>query len=582
MPKIKSIIPFHYNSDQKLIFGLSKRRLPSIRQLKQLRHFLTYKEKRVMAICLFVLVFSLVWLSGRFIWNRLVEVPKYGGEYTEGLIGSIQYINPILCQTNDADRDISRLIFSSLFKINPNGELENDLIKKYQISEDQKIYIFTLKNDILWHDGAKLTPSDIEFTLNAIQNIDFRSPLYRTFQGVLFEKISDKSFKLVLTEPFSPFLSTLTFGILPEHLWQNISPENSSLTELNKKPIGSGPFKYKSFKKDSSGYIKQYALIRFKDYYDRRPYLEKITFKLFSESEVALEALKNNQIDGMSFLSRKNFKEINNLENFKVYNFDMPQYSALFLNPKKQPLLKERKIRQALALSIDKKELARDIDSGAQGAYGPLDFIIKPKQDEYNLEQSAKLLKEAGWELEDKVLKKDGQQFELTITSVDNNEYIKILQHIKKQWIRLGIITNLEIVPRQKITTQVVEPREYQILLLAQILSYDPDPYPFWHSSQTTMGSNLSIFANKDIDDILESARKTTSFNGRIEKYKEFQKILKEECLAIFLFRQTYHYPLNKKIKGIDTQVIYLPADRFSNVDHWYIKTKKRLKSKDS
>ncbi len=578
IPKFKSLLPFKYNDEQKLLFSLSKRKIPSIRQIKQIKYFLDYKEKRIIFISLVFLLLSVVLLGGRFLWNNLVEVPKYGGEYTEGLVGQIQYINPILCQANDADRDISRLIFSGLFKINTNGELENDLVKKYEISEDQKTYIFILKDNIFWHDGVKLISDDIGFTLVAIQNPEFKSPLFKTLQGVIFEKISDDSFKLSLAEPFSPFISTLTFGILPMHLWQNVSPENSTLTELNKKPIGTGPFMYKSFKKDSSGYIRQYTLVNFKDYYGKRAYLKSIVLKLFGSSDFALEALKNNQVQGISFLSQDNYKEIENSENFEVYNFNMPQYSALFFNPKKQELLKDRDIRRALSMAINKKELAAELGSGLKEAYGPLDFIIDPQQDKYDLEASAELLKEAGWEMKDKFLEKDEQKLELTITSVDNNEYIKILQYIKKQWSKLGIITNLEIIPRNKITSQTIEPREYEILLIAQILSYDPDPYPFWHSSQTKIGLNLSIFANQNIDDILEEARKITSFEERLKKYENFQEILKKEYIAIFLFRPTYHYPMDSDIKGVDTKVIYLPSDRFSNIENWYLKTKKTFK----
>ena len=570
------------DADKKFIFSLSRRILPTKKQIKQFKYFLSPREKKIIIISILLIVLSVAWLFIRVAGVHFVKAPKHGGEYTEGLIGSIQYLNPILCQANDVDRDMSRLIFSGLFKVNINGELENDLISNYIISDDKKTYVFTLKKGVLWHDKTKLSTNDIGFTLHLIQNVEFSSPLYKTFQGVGFEKISDNSFKLILPEPFGPFLSTLTFGIMPEHLWQAVNPENANLSELNKKPIGTGPFKYKSFKKDSAGYIKQYNLVVFKDYYSTVPYIDKISFKLFPDSDLAFQALKNNQIDGVSYVSQSNLKTISDSNNFNIYNFNMPQYSALFFNPKKQALLKDENIRKALYLSIDKTELAQEIGTEREIAYGPLDFIIPPGEDEYDIKKSAEILKEAGWAPEDDVLKKDEQEFELTITSVDNDEYISILQYVKKQWSKLGIVTNLEIIPRQKIASQIIEPREYEILLFGQILSYDPDPYPFWHSSQTKTGLNLSIFANLSIDESLESARRVTSFEERLKKYQDFQNVLKQENLAIFLFRPTYYYPLNNRISGVDTKVIYLPADRFFNINNWYIKTKKILKFKEN
>ena len=570
------------NDDKRLILDNNKGKLPTIEQLKQIKHFLSLKEKRILIIFISLAIISLSLFLGKIFWNFLIEVPRYGGEYTEGVVGSISYINPLLSQTNDVDRDISKLVFSGLFRMNNDGELEKDLISGYEISDDQKTYTFTLKDNIYFHDDTKLIPEDIEFTLTSIQDQSFNSPLYKTFKGIVYEKVSDNSFRLILTEAFSPFLSTLTFGILPSHLWQNIPAGNSGLTELNKKPIGTGPFQYKSFKKDSSGKIIQYTLYRFDDYYGKKPYLKIINFKLFDDTDTAIEYLKSGRINGIGFLSQDNLSKVEDLNSINIHTFDMPRYTALFFNPKNQELLKDKNIRQAISLAINKKELAQEAEISEKEAYGPLDFIINPGTDEYDIKKSAELLKSAGWSLEDGTLKKGDKKLELTITSVDNAEYIKILQYIKRQWGKIGIVTNLEIIPKDKITSQTIEPRNYQILLYGQILSYDPDPYPFWHSSQVVTGLNLSIFADKDIDSILESARTTTLFDERIKKYEEFQKILKDQYMSIFLFRPTYNYPVSKNIKGVDGKIVYLSSDRFSNIYNWYIKTKKTFKTKNN
>ncbi len=577
--RVKGFLFSNHDVDKKLIFNLSDKKFPTWNQFKQLKHFINKREKKVIVIAFILFIFSFSGLIFRLISNKLIDVPAYSGEYSEALVGSIQYINPILNQFNDVDRDMARLVFSSIFKINANGELENDLIKGYELSEDQKVYTFYLRDNIFWHDGVKFSVDDIGFTLSAIQNQNFNSPLYRTFQGVKFEKKSEDSFNLILNEPFSPFLSTLTFGILPAHLWEAILPENAYLTELNRKPIGTGPFKYKTFRRDNNGNIRQYTLERFDNYYQQKPYLKTIVFKLFDNLELALDSLRSNNVDGISFIDRDNFNKIKDSRDINIYEFNMPRYTALFFNPQKKELLKNLKIRQALSWSVNKKELIEEIGSNEIEAYGPLDFIIESGEDIFDFEQAEALLKELDWEKdENNLLKKEEENLELTITSVDNSEYIKILQYLKKQWEKLGIIVNLEIIPKQKITSQIIEPRDYEIFLYGQVLSYDPDPYIFWHSSQIKSGLNLSIFADQNIDKPLEEARHLNSFEERLEKYKEFQEKLKEQYLALFLFRPTYRYPVNKKIKGIKNQVIYLPADRFTDISNWYLKTKKTFK----
>lgn len=574
---------FKKNQDKELLSELSHKSIPSPKQFKQIKHFLSEKERKIINICLVFLMIAFFWLVLRIIWNKLVELPKYGGEYTEGIVGSPQYINPVLAMSNDVDRDISRLIFSRLFQINKDGQIENDLVKDYSVSEDGKTYYFKLKDNILWHDGETLTSDDIGFTLSLIQDSNFKSPLYKTFQGIKFEKENESAFKLILPEKFAQFTSVLTFGILPAHSWENIGSENFTLAELNKKPIGSGPFKYESFKKDADGFIKQYKLEAFKDYYDKKAYLSEITFKFYGDINGVIDAINNGQINGVGSLSESEFSKIKNSKDYIFNNFNTPKYSALFFNPKQNGFLSNSDIRQALLLVIDKKRLASEIKTTEQEAYGPMDFIISPGTDEYDIDKAKKLLEDNGWEVdtEDNILKKKDQKLEFTITSVDNSEYIKILQYIKKQWATLGIVVNLEIIPANKISPQVIMPRQYQILLYGQLLSYDIDPYPFWHSSQTQNGLNLSLFGNSEIDAILESARKLSEVDDRLEQYKKFQEILKKENYAIFLFRPTYHYIVNKDLKGIDTRVVYISSDRFSNITNWYIKTKKAIKYKN-
>lgn len=571
---------FKKNEDKELINQLSNKNVPSLKQFQQIKYFLSDKERKIVNICIVLFMISSIWFATRLIWSGLVELPKYGGVYTEGVVGSMQYINPVLSSSNDVDRDISKLVFSGLFKMSKDGKIENDLIKDYSVSEDGKTYSFQLKSGIKWHDGNKFTVDDIGFTFSLIQDSNYKSPLYKTFQGVQFEKSGDESFKLTLPETFAQFPSILTFGILPAHLWENISPENFTLAELNKKPIGSGPFKYESFKKGTDGFIKQYKLVAFNDYYDKKPYLAELIFKFYPDSVSLIDALNNGQVSGIGSLAESDLPKIKSSKNYNFNNFDMPRYSALFFNSKQNALLKDADIREALSLSLDKQALAKEIGSTEKAAYGPMDFVINGSSDEFNFDKAKKILESDGWKFDskDNVLKKKDQKLEITITSVDNSEYVKILQYIKKQWNALGITTNLEIISKQNINSQVIMPRQYQILLHGQLLSYDMDPYPFWHSSQTQTGLNLSIFTSNEIDSILESARKIVNFDDRLTQYKKFEDILKKENFAIFLFRPTYHYIVDTDLKGIDTKVVYISSDRFNNITNWYIKTKKTLK----
>ena len=161
---IFDIFKIKQDSDHQLISDLSDKKIPSFRQILHVGRFMKKKEKRVFFTFFVIGILSLLFLFYRTFVAHTSNVPVKGGEYTEGLIGSIEYLNPVLNQNNDVDRDISKLIFSGLFKININGELENDLVRDYSISDDKTVYTFNLKDDIYFHDGVSMNTDDVEFT----------------------------------------------------------------------------------------------------------------------------------------------------------------------------------------------------------------------------------------------------------------------------------------------------------------------------------------------------------------------------------------------------------------------------------
>ncbi len=583
------------NYNKKLIYSFSKRRLPSLKQLRYLNLVLSKGEKIVFYSSFLILIFSLTFLSVKFYYQHLVLTPTTGGTYTEALIGGPKYINPILAQTNDVDMDISRIVFSSLIKINKDNKVIPDIAENYTISQDNKTYTFYLKQNIFWHNGDKLNADDVVFTVKSIQNEDYKSPLRQNFLGVKIKKLDDYTVQFILEKPFAPFLKELTFGILPKNLWQNILPSNAFLADLNLKPIGSGPYKFKSFVKDKSGRIISYLLARNKAYYGRKAKIDLINFKFYDNNKEALLALKNHKVNGINYLSKKLFNEIKNKENLNLYNLQPPQYTAIFFNLKdKNNIVTDSKIRQALAYAINKNELiSKNLDGVAKVIYSPIFFNYsgydnKINKYNYNFNKANGLLDQTKWkrkpgeefrkakiENPNDNKKETKQELSVELTTVNQGKYILLSKEIKKYWDKIGVKTNIRTINLDEVNKEIVQLKNYQIFLYGEIVGADPDPYPFWHSSSDF---NLSNYSNKDVDKLLEQARQTTDEKIRKEKYFKFQEILNKDLPAIFLYQPNYIYAVEKSIKGIDLDKIILPCDRFNNIEFWYIKERKSLK----
>jgi len=614
--------------DKKLVLSLSKSRIPSLKQLKYIKKYLSSGEIWLMRISFAIIIFSLLFSGVFFYFNNLQTVAAQGGEYVEGLVGSPQYINPLYCSVSDVDNDISRLIYSSLFKRGKNGELVKDLVESYEIDKDGKIYTFSIKNDARWHDGSNLTVDDIIFTFNAIKNKEYKSTLRNSFAGVDIEKIDNTSIKFILSDPYAAFLEILTFGVLPSNIWAQIPPETAMHAELNLKPVGSGLYKFEKLVKEKVGNIREYYLAINKDYYAGEPNVN-LVFKFFSDYDEAVLALNNNLIDGISYLPQDYKKEIVSPNTLNFYKLFLPQLTLIFFNQQNNPALADKSVRQALAYSVDRNESINNILEG--NAY-VVDSPILPnsfayfndiKKYDYNLAKSGELLESVDWKIseiteedvreaeislggeegtedeaeeesgndalmkqaeavlslgEGKWRQKDGNYLVLRLVTVERNENEQIVKAIKSYWEAIGVKTIVEVFPITEIRDKIIKDRNFDALFYGQVVGSDPDPYAFWHSSQTGEdGFNIANFTNKEVDQLLEDARTISNIEERREKYKQFQEIISEEIPAMFLYSPVYTYIQSNSLKGFDVKNIFLPRDRFANINEWYIKVKKKL-----
>ena len=614
--------------DKKLVQSLNLRRVPKLKQFRYLTKVFSSFEKKVFFGAAVAAVAALIVLTVNFYQTRFIPTPTTGGTYTEALIGAPQYINPILSQTNDVDSDISRLVFSGLFKYDQALQLVPDLVERFTVGEDEKTFTFILREGVLWHDGNPLTADDVVFTVKSIQDPEFRSPLLVSLRGVTATAVDDRTVQFILPEAFPSFLEVLTFGVLPEHIWGEIPTVNANLTEYNLKPIGSGPWQFKSISKDRLGNIKSLTLAANSDFYGQQPYLQELIFKFYPDFQTAVAALKNKSVEGISFLPKDLKSQLQGVKNIQTYSLALPQYTAIFFNQEKNEALADKAVRKALALAIDKPALlAEALQLEGEIIDTPMLPGITVTEDQrhaFDSNQANVLLDDADWKrispaeyLEltatstaaatttaesDQAAATDsvpveipptpdpadlpnefyrvsnGEILTITLTTVDQPENTKTANLIAKFWRQIGFEVKIEIISSTKISREVIKPRQYQALLFGIIVGSNPDPYPFWHSSQVQdPGLNLALFSNRKADTLLEDARKTADETERTSLYEQFQDLLIAEVPAIFLYNPTYTYVIDQQIKGFQIDRIIIPADRFNNLSDWFTKTKRRF-----
>lgn len=572
------------------ITGFVKRwRLLSFRKLLFLSHILSRKEKLTYLILAFSgVLFGLAGIVGIYI-HLTVSVPENGGTYSEGLLREPRTINPLYA-TLDSERDISRLIYSGLLTYDGEGQRVPDLAERYDVSDDGKTYTVYLRN-ASWHDGEKVTAEDILFTIKTIQNPIYKSVVRANWQGVTVEAINDKTVRFTLRSPYAPFVENLTVGILPKHLWLNASPEQMLLHELNLKPVGSGPYRFDKFSQAKDGTLLWYQLSRNPSYYRGGPYINKIVFYFFKNEDDLLRALRKESIDGYGPASVSTVAGINS-KKMTVFSIATPRVFGLFFNPRKNDLLADKKIRQAISSALNKKNIAqRAVAGGADLADGPLPFLQSNESASfsYNLDGAKKILDDAGWKdldgdgIREKVATVKKKTATTTLRFImatsDWPDLSQTADIIKGDLRQAGIDVIVEVRPLPDLESNAIRIRNFDVLLFGELYGFESDPFAFWHSSQIKdPGLNVAQYANPKADKLLEEARHIANPELRDEKYREFSNLVLNDLPAIFLYTQLYNYILPFDMKGVQLKKITLPADRFNMVNEWYLKTQRVFK----
>lgn len=468
--------------------------------------------------------------------------------FREGIVGKPQTFNPLFSRL-EAEKEINSLVFRGLTKISPSGAVEMDLAESVEVKNNTE-YVFKLKKDVRWSDGKNFSADDVIHTIATAQNQLYDAVVAENFRDIQVKKIDNDTVSFKLKEPFAPFLSTTSLGVIPKHI---------SLTDY--RPIGTGNFKFIQQGKDSV--MLESSTLR-------------VRFQFYPNEEAAILALKLGEIHALS-VGRNKLAQLRDWSNFKVETPALPyRLSTLFYNTKEAPL-NEKNIRQALTYAIDKNEVVKN-SNGVKGkvatnSYALLEALQVGTKEKYtfNIEKANQLLSSEGWQLTQGKRMKEGKQLSLTVTTLADDEFEDSAKKIKTSWEKLGIEVTVAAVSGSELKDQIVPNRTYSVLLSSLLLNSDPDQYVIWHTTQVSEG-NISGISSPKLDKLLEDARRTLDLKIRSEKYQEFSKHLLDESPAVFLYYPNYNWVYSNRLQGLDLSSFREPVDRFKSTSKWFLR----------
>ena len=540
---------------------------------------------QILIIVLALIVIAVV-LWGQQAEPVLVEAPEptSGGLYSEGIIGSLMRLNPLLAGFNPPDQDPTSLIFSGLIQFDSTGLPQPDLSNSWGISRDGKVYNFSLRQDIFWHDGEQFTSSDVVFTVNLLQDPDFPVPsdLEKFWAKIDVEALDDQTIQFRLPEAFSPFLDFLDFGILPEHILGDLSAQEIVDSPFNLQPVGTGPFQYDRLVVNE-GEITGVVLKINKDYYGETPFLDQVKFLYYPTSENTWDAYLAGEIQGIGEITPDILPNALADENINLYTSRLPEMSLVLLNldNPRVPFLAEVEIRKALLHGINRQYIVDHINQGqaiiADGPIFPTTWAYYDGLSRYDFDQelAIEIIRDLGYTFSADSgtarTNEDGDRLELDLIYPDTEMHSLVAFSIQENWIQLGFDVNLEPLSYPELLDKL-DKRQYQVALVDLNLTSmpDPDPYPFWHQTQAVGGQNYSMWNDRQASEYLEQARIILDINDRARLYRNFQVRFSDQIPALPLYYQVYTYGVSADVKGVRIGPIFEPSDRLETINQWY------------
>lgn len=364
--------------------------------MSKILHNFSRFEKIVVVFLTAVIVFTSTHATYLFYHDNTEVLPAEGGIYAEGLVGQINLINPVFANQNPIDADITKLVFAGLMKYDAQENTIVDDLATHTLSSDKKTYTFTIRDNVYFHDGEKLTADDVLFTFrDVIQNEAFKNEmLRRDFTGITIEKIDTQTVTFTLPKPYKFFLTNLTIGILPKHLLFDLPIEKIDQSTFNQHPIGAGPYKFNQIIINKNSV--DVNLKRFEEYYGLKPKLTGIVLKVYSNYNTLIKDL--DILNGVLNIPKDQVDKFPLQNRFELASYHLPQYVALFLNTN-SPLLKDQKVRLALQLATDRQEI---IDNLGENLIIDDPLMEKDEQNwiyQYDPQKAAGALFDLGWKL---------------------------------------------------------------------------------------------------------------------------------------------------------------------------------------
>ncbi len=526
--------------------------------------------------------------------------------YIEGAMGAPVSVTPLTARTQ-VDRDLVALVFSGLVRNGPGGTLVPDLAERWSVDATGKTWTVDLRADARWHDGQPVTADDVVFTIQTLQDPDYRGPAATSWSEVTVAAVGPSRVTFTLETPLGGFLQALTQPIAPAHLLGEVPIDLLADDPFGLQPVGSGPFAIVELSQTSASLVPAEILstpaeegaasadptVAATDSLTTAPpaerpsrplpYLAGIDLRFYTDPADLATDFRAGDLDAVSGVSRQLAAELGAEDGTRPLRYPGATLTTVLLNVRPtHPEFAAAAVRTGLLAAIDRSRL---VDEAYAGSAEPATDPIPPSSPlfdaaadpvvAYDRAEAGKGLRAAGW-----TRKTDGWYLAkakkpLTIevlspTQAANAGLFAAAQAVVRDWTAMGLaVTHVPLPPGEFVTDRLAT-GEFQVAVADVTIGLDPDLYPLLASSQTlTGGSNVMGVQDPALDTLLAKARAPGTDEARAAAYSALQKQLAKGRYVLPLAFANEVVVVRDTVQGPVIRQVTDPSDRFWDVLTW-------------
>ena len=436
-------------------------------------------------------------------------------------------------------REILFNVYEGLYKPTSSGDFEPALAESYAVSEDGRVYTFTIRQGVLFHNETPMDVNDVVYSFNTCAATSVDSSLRAALSNVAsVEAANENTVVVTLKEPDSDFLAYVaSVYIVPD-----------DYSDQATAPVGTGPFKYVS-----RSVQENLVLEKFDGYWGEGAKVDRVTFMIYENSSALMTALNGGAVDLAMHLTVSQTQNLD--ERYNVLEGTMNLVQALYLNNAVAPF-DDVRVRQALCYAIDRDAILELTADGHGTKLGSSMYPAFTKYFDdsltdyytYDPEKAKELLTEAGYP----------NGFTMTITVPSNyTPHVDTAQVLVEQLGAVGITVEIEEVEWNTWLQRTYTERDFQ----STVVGFDAANLTAnallqrWTSDSE---KNMINFSNAEYDSVMAQANATTDDAARTALFKQAERILTEEAANVYIQDLADMVAINKNLTGFEFYPLYV------------------------